>query len=71
MTLTTTELTITLNHTNNADGTFEGKLNGGIGNITWKGKISANGINDLHVTGAAMGTNLTADLTPDADGILK
>ena len=32
-------LTVTLTHKNNPDHTFEGKINAGIGNITWKGKV--------------------------------
>lgn len=54
VTLTTPELTFTMNHTNNADGTFEGKINGGIGNITWKGKTSDASLRELHVAGGMM-----------------
>ena len=44
-------LTVTMENRSNPDGTFEGKLNAGIGNMTWKGKIDTNaGISDLHIT---------------------
>ena len=74
MTLTapTQGITVTLEHLSNADGTFDGKLNAGIGNITWKGKVDKNmGLSELHVTGAMMGSSLTLDLTPAADGVLR
>lgn len=65
-------ITVTLEHRANADGTFDGKLNAGIGNMTWKGKLDKKmGLAELHVTGAMMGSSLTMDLTPAADGILR
>ena len=43
-----------------------------MGNITWKGKTELlKGLTDLHITGAMAGSNLTIDLTPGADGMLR
>ncbi len=65
-------LTVTLENRSNPDGTFDGKLNAGIGNMSWKGKLEPNkGISDLHVTWAMIGSSLSLDLTPAADGMLR
>ena len=65
-------LTLRLTHKNNPNRTFEGKIDGGVGNITWKGKTELlKGLTDLHITGAMAGSNLTIDLAPGADDMLR
>jgi hypothetical protein len=65
-------LTVTMENTYNPDGTFAGKLNAGIGNISWKWKIEPNKwLSDMHITGAMIGSSLTLDLTGATDMILR
>jgi hypothetical protein len=54
---------VTLEHTSNKDGTFEGKLNAGIGNMSWKGTLTQEGLTSLRVTGAMIGSSLDMDLS--------
>lgn len=43
-------LSVTIENQENPDGTFVGKLNAGIGNVSWNGKIeSQNGLRELHI----------------------
>lgn len=64
-------LTVTLEHKYNADKTFEGNLNAGIGNITWKGSMGSEGLSSLKVTGAMIGSSLDMNLVEsDKPGII-
>ena len=56
---------------NNDDHSFEGKLNAGIGNITWKGKLDTASLRELKITGAMVGSSLLLDLKDDGNGTLK
>ena len=60
-------MTATLIHKNNPDQSFEGKIDGGIGNITWKGTFDTTSLTDLDITGAMAGTSLSLDLNPGTD----
>ncbi len=64
-------LTITLEHVNNEDRSFEGKLNAWIGNIIWKGKLETTGLTELKITGAMAGSSLLLDLKNTGDSTLK
>ena len=60
-------MTVTLMHKNNPDQSFEGKIDGGIGNITWKGTVDTTSLTDLDITGAMAGASLSLDLKPGTD----
>ena len=65
-------LSVTIENQENPDGTFVGKLNAGIGNVSWNGKIeSQNGLRELHIAWAMIGSSLALDLIPGNDGMLR
>ncbi len=64
-------LTVTLEHLSSADGNFEWKLNAGIGNLTWKGKLEKTGLAEFHLGGAMIGSSLKMDLLPGTGSMLR
>lgn len=60
-------MTVTLEHVVSDDHSFAGKLNAGIGNLTWKGKIDGSSLGELLITGAMPGSSLNLDLKKSGD----
>lgn len=71
MTLSAQWMTAELIHKNNKDGSFVGKLNFGIGNISWKGAFDHDALTALSVVGAVIGKSLSLDLTKSSDDIIR
>ena len=51
-----------MTHIYRADGTFEGKINGGVGSITYNGILGKEGLKALKITGAMIGSSMNLDL---------
>lgn len=62
--------TVTMNHKNAKDGSFEGNMNFGVGSATWTGKVLEKTLTALHVHGAVIGNTLALDLEKGADDML-
>lgn len=54
--------TVTMNHKNAKDGSFEGNVNFGVGSATWTGKVLDKTLTALHIHGAVIGNTLALDL---------
>jgi hypothetical protein len=64
-------VTLSLQHIQDADGAFSGKLDAGIGQLNWGGTIDDDrSLSKLKISGAMIGSNLLLDLTPSTGGLL-
>ena len=39
--------------------------------MTWKGKLEKDGLTELHLNGAMIGSNISMDLLPGTGGLLR
>lgn len=62
--------TVTMNHKNAKDGSFEGNMNFGVGSATWTGKVLEKTLTALHIHGAVIGNTLALDLEKGDDDML-
>lgn len=63
--------TVTMNHKNAKDGSFEGNMNFGVGSATWTGKVLEKTLTALHVHGAVIGNTLALDLEKGNDDMIR
>lgn len=71
ITVTAQGMTITLDHANNADGSFSGSANLGLGNASWSGMVADHKLTRLGLQGIALGNTLTMTLGNPVDDMIR
>ncbi len=70
LSITAQGMTITLDHANNADGSFSGSANLGVGNASWSGMVEDHKLTRLGLQGIALGNTLTMTLGNPVDDMI-